>query len=85
MIVNFSVWTDLASLKAFMYETDHVGYLRRRMEWFRRSDVATSACWWIPAGETPDVGDGYRRLLHLREHGPTSTAWPIGRPLPAPA
>jgi hypothetical protein len=84
LIVNFSVWTDVEALKAFMYETDHVGYLRRRREWFQRAEEATSACWWIPTGDVPDVGDGYRRLLHLRAHGPTDQAWPLTRPLPPP-
>ncbi len=45
-------------------------------EWFETSDVATSVCWWIPAGDLPDLADAYRRLLHLREHGPTEVGWP---------
>lgn len=85
LIVNFSVWTDLASLKAFMYDTEHAAYLRRRREWFARVAEVTSACWWIPAGSVPEVGDGYRRLLHLREHGPSDQAWLLGRPLDPPA
>lgn len=85
LIVNLSVWADVASLKAFMYDTDHVTYLRRRGEWFARMAEVSAACWWIPAGTVPEVDDGYRRLLHLREHGPSDQAWPLSRPLPPSA
>ena len=84
-IVNMSVWADLESLKHFMFKSGHATYLRRRVEWFERSPVATSVCWWIPAGEIPDLADAYRRLLHLREHGPTATGWPVNSPIDAVA
>ena len=80
MIVNMSVWKDLDSLKHFMYKSGHASYLRRRIEWFERSAEATSVCWWIRAGEIPDLADAHRRLMHLREHGPTSVGWPVNSP-----
>ncbi len=81
MIVNMSVWENLASLEHFMYRSGHASYLRRRREWFERSDVATSVCWWLPAGDVPDLADAHRRLLHLREHGPTDVGWPVKHPI----
>lgn len=84
-IVNFSVWEDLDSLKEFMYRTDHVGFLRRRTEWFQPSDQVVTALWWIPAGTIPDIVDAYDRLEHLRNHGPGERAWPLTKPLPPPA
>ena len=84
LIVNLSVWTDLASLKAFMYDTDHVAYLRRRGEWFARVAEVTSACWWVPAGTVPEVDDAYARLLHLRAAGPSARAWTLARPVDPP-
>ena len=81
MIVNMSVWSDLESLEHFMYRSGHSSYLRRRREWFERSEVATSVCWWIPVGEIPDLADAHRRLLHLREHGPTVEGWPVKHPV----
>lgn len=80
-IVNLSVWADLEALRHFMYRSGHAMYLRRRREWFERSDVATSVCWWIPVGELPDLADAQRRLLLLREHGPTADAWPVHDPV----
>ena len=82
VIVNMSVWSDLESLRHFMYRSGHAIYLRRRREWFERSDEASSVCWWLPAGELPDLADAHRRLLHLREHGPSVTGWPLQAPVP---
>ena len=81
-VVNMSVWADLDSLKHFMYRSGHAIYLRRQREWFERSEVATSVCWWIPAGEIPDLADAHRRLEHLRLHGPTTEGWPVNSPVP---
>lgn len=80
MIVNMSVWVDLESLKHFMFRSGHAMYLRRRREWFESSGEATSVCWWIPAGEIPDLADAHRRLLHLRANGPSATGWPVNDP-----
>ncbi len=83
-IVNFSVWEDLDALKNFMYRTDHVGFLRRRTEWFEPSPRVVTALWWIPAGTIPDIADGYERLAHLLANGPSEKAWPLTAPLPPP-
>ena len=83
-IVNFSVWEDLESLKNFMYRTDHVGFLRRRTEWFQHSEQVVTALWWIPAGTIPDIVDAHDRLEHLRANGPSERAWPLTRPMPPP-
>ncbi|HUS42869.1 MAG TPA: DUF3291 domain-containing protein [Ilumatobacteraceae bacterium] len=82
MIVNMSMWESLDALKHFVYRSGHAIYLRRRQEWFGHSDDATSVCWWIPRGEVPDLADGHRRLVHLREHGPTSLGWSVNSPVP---
>jgi hypothetical protein len=34
MIVNMSVWTSVEALRAFVYASEHAGYLRRRSDWF---------------------------------------------------
>jgi hypothetical protein len=84
LVVNYSIWTDLDSLKDFVHKTGHIAYLRRRREWFEHSEEATSVAWWAPAGTIPEVSEAHRRLLHLREHGPTATSWPLTKPWPAP-
>ncbi len=87
-VVNYSVWQDFEALKSFVFKTDHVGFLRRRIEWFERPTQAIAACWWVPAGSISDaeplVDEAYARLEHLREHGSSQTAWAINKPMPAP-
>ena len=84
LIVNYSIWNDLDSLKHFIHRSGHFAYLRRRLEWFEHSEEATSVAWWIPAGLIPEVSEAHRRLIHLREHGPTATGWPLTKPWPEP-
>lgn len=85
LIVNYSIWADLESLKHFMYQSGHGIYLRRRRDWFAAVDEATSVCWWIPAGTVPDIATAYGQLEKLRANGPTPEAFPVGRPFAAPA
>jgi hypothetical protein len=85
LIINYSIWEDMDSLKHFVHRTDHVEYLRRRRKWFEKLDQPTSVAWWVRAGAVPDVGEAYRRVLLLREHGPTTDAFTLARPVPMPA
>lgn len=89
LIVNFSVWEDLESLRHFVYRSGHASYLRRRREWFERPSEAFLVCWWTPAGALPDggaaVADAYGRLQGLRRDGPSPEGWPLTDPLPPPS
>jgi len=84
LIVNYSIWEDLEDLKHFIHKSGHIAYLRRRQEWFEHTEEATSVAWWIPAGTIPDASEAHKRLLHLREHGPTPTGWPLTKAEPRP-
>jgi hypothetical protein len=85
LVVNYSIWTDLESLRHFMYKSGHASYLRRRTEWFEPADELTAICWWIPVGSIPDVDEAQRRLLKVRSNGPSDRGWPLTRPLEPPA
>ena len=41
LIVNMSVWQDVASLKQFMFKTHHIDFLKRKKEWFVPLDSAS--------------------------------------------
>jgi len=84
VIVNMSVWTDLASLAEFVYGNVHRAVLRRRREWFEVIDLPSTACWWVPAGQRPTVADAEERVRHLRAHGPTPHAFTLRQHFPAP-
>lgn len=75
VIVNLSVWTDIESLREFVYRTEHTAFLRRRREWFERFGSVAVALWWVPEGHKPTVDEALARLDHLNRHGPTPTAF----------
>jgi hypothetical protein len=85
VIVNLSVWTSLDALKAFVYDTDHRAYLRRRREWFEPMAEAYVVLWWLPAGEVPTVPEAVARLDAFRTDGPTAAAFNLRQPFPPPA
>ena len=84
LIINYSIWEDLESLKHFMFKSGHMAYLRRRSEWFEKLDRPTSVAWWVPAGSVPDVGVAFQKVLQLQDKGPTATAFTVSRPWPVP-
>jgi len=84
LIVNLTVWTDLASLGDFAFGRPHVEIMRRRRTWFARPTEAMVALWWIPAGTRPTVRDAEERLLALRREGPTPFAFTMRTPFPPP-
>jgi len=85
LIVNMSVWESVEALADYTYRSDHVRILRRRKEWFESLKEAYQVQWWVPAGELPTVAEAERRLVHLREHGPSEHAFTFRTPFPAPA
>lgn len=85
VIVNMSVWRDVASLSEFVHKSGHVEYLKRRKEWFARIAEAYVVLWWVPAGHRPTVQEGVDRLLRLRSEGPSAHAFTFRQAFPAPA
>ncbi len=75
IIVNLSVWEDVAPLKHYVYKSRHVDFVRRRKEWFALFDGAYYALWWVPVGHQPSADEAKRRLFHLRAHGESPTAF----------
>lgn len=82
--VNFSVWSDLASLKDFMYQTGHVDFLRRRIEWFTKPPEISTILWWVPKGTIPTLEDAWSRLMTVRAEGPSQVGWTLRRPMDPP-
>ena len=72
VIVNLSTWADAESLRAFVFGGDHVGYLRRRREWFVPITEAHAVCWWVEAGHRPTTDEAEERVRHRRAHGATA-------------
>jgi hypothetical protein len=88
ILINMSVWTDLASLRDYVYRSAHASVMRRRREWFERFEGVYVVLWWVPAGHRPTLPEAVERLAHLEAHGPTPHAFSFrqafdaeGRPL----
>lgn len=84
VLVNLSVWRDVASLTDFVYRSDHVEMLKRRKEWFERMTGMHQVLWWVPKGHRPDVNEAAARLAQLRESGPTPEAFTFRQTFLAP-
>ena len=80
LLLNMSVWTDLAALRAYVYRSAHAGVMRRRREWFERFEGVYVALWWVPAGHRPSVEEAAAKLAHLQAHGPTPHAFSFAQP-----
>lgn len=80
LLLNMSVWTDLAALRAYVYRSAHAGVMRRRREWFERFEGVYVALWWVPAGHRPSVAEAAARLAHLQAHGATPHAFSFAQP-----
>ncbi|MFM7028359.1 MAG: DUF3291 domain-containing protein [Chakrabartia sp.] len=84
MIVNLSVWTDLASLEAFVYrQPDHLAVMRRRREWFEKKE-AFMALWWVPEGHRPGIAEAMAKIAQLAEQGPSPAAFSFHQSFPPP-
>jgi len=70
MLVNMSVWRDMAALRAFVIDNPrHRDVLKRRFEWFHRAVEPMTVCWYVAEGEMPTVADAQDKLLELRQSG----------------
>ncbi|NND81013.1 MAG: DUF3291 domain-containing protein [Gammaproteobacteria bacterium] len=79
MLINMSVWQDLASLRAFVYRSNHIELLRAKAEWFEPLQTASQALWWLPAGQVPDIDQGKEKLAKLDKHGPSADAFTFAK------
>ena len=84
LLINLSVWETVEALKAFVYQTHHVDFMRQRENWFERLDTYYLALWWTPPGSVPSIEDAKVRLDHLREHGESPFAFSFKKIFPPP-
>lgn len=75
LLINMSVWDSIESLHKYVYNTQHVEFVRRRKEWFERLSTPIVALWWVPALHIPTPQEAKERLEFLTEHGATPYAF----------
>jgi hypothetical protein len=84
LIVNMSVRTSVEALAAYVYSGEHREIMRRRREFFVPMREAFHVLWWVEEGTLPTVAEAQERLTHLRDRGPTPSAFTFRTPFPAP-
>ncbi|MBX7218920.1 MAG: DUF3291 domain-containing protein [Blastocatellia bacterium] len=84
ILVNMSVWEDMASLSQYVYKSDHADIMRRRREWFEAMTEAFLVLWWVPKGHRPTINEALDRLGDLRQLGPTAKAFTFRQMFPPP-
>jgi len=75
IVFNLSVWKSIEALETYVYRSDHVAALRKRAEWFERSDKPPLVLWWIEAGHIPTVDEAVQRFEMLWRDGPGEEAF----------
>jgi hypothetical protein len=84
VLVNMSVWTDVASLNNYVFKSAHVEIMRRRKQWFTRMREAYAVLWWVRKGHRPTVEEAISKLELLSANGPTKDAFTFKKAFPAP-
>ena len=75
MIVNMSVWTDVESLRQYVFTPGHIEIMRQRRAFFTPMDTPYSVLWWVPAGHLPTLEEAKERLDLLTAEGPSRRAF----------
>lgn len=83
LLVNMSTWSDIASLRTFVYKTAHAAVMSRRAKWFPAFAGAHLALWWVPSGYRPTLADAAAALARLDAHGPSPEAFTFDAPFDA--
>ena len=84
VIVNMTVWRDIAALRKYVYGTPHADIMRRRREWFTLMGEPYAVLWWVPSGHLPSLAEAAERLEQLRRYGPLAGAFTFGKVFPPP-
>jgi len=75
MIVNMSVWTDVESLRQYVFTPGHIEIMRQRRAFFTPMDTPYAVLWWVPAGHIPTLDEAKERLDLLTAEGPSPRAF----------
>lgn len=84
LIINMSVWESVASLKRFVYHSDHFIFYKKKRKWFKIMKSFHMALWWIPKSHIPSVEEAKDRLNAINERGDTEYAFSFRKFFKAP-
>lgn len=75
LISNLTVWEDIESFEAFVWNTVHRQFYARRHEWMQIQAQNNFVMWWIEPEHRPTIGEAMDRLAHLNDHGNSDHAF----------
>jgi len=85
LISNLTVWDSVEALRDYVYNSDHLYFLKERKQWFEAPREPIMVLWWIPTGTRPTLKEAEQKLLQLREQGASEEAFTPHKPFPMPA
>ena len=74
-VSNLTVWENVETLEAFVWNTVHRAFYERRQEWFAVLGKMHFVMWWVPAGHKPTLDEALGRLAHLEANGDSDVAF----------
>ena len=74
-VSNLTVWENVETLEAFVWNTVHRRFYDRRQEWFEVLGAMHFVMWWVPVGHKPTLAEALERLEHARANGDTDHAF----------
>jgi hypothetical protein len=74
-VANLTVWDNVETLEAFVFNTLHRRFYERRREWFEVLGEMHFVMWWVPVGHRPTMEEALARLEHLKQHGDSDHAF----------
>jgi len=80
LVVNLTLWEDIATLRHFVYNTAHKEMIQNRRDWFDKMPETQQVLWWVPAGHTPSVQEAKDKLDLIRDIGPSAEAFSFAKP-----
>ena len=74
-VSNLTVWEDVESLEAFVWNTVHRQFYERRAEWFEVLGKMHFVMWHVQDGHRPTLDEALERLAHLEAEGDSDHAF----------
>ena len=79
LLLNMSMWKDVASLRYFVYKSAHVELLRNKKNWFKQPSENYQVLWWVLEGSIPTFSQAGEKLAKIKKHGPTEDAFDFSK------
>src|SRR6187551_3195955 len=77
---TLSLWSDLESVFAFAYRSEHGEGLKQRHEWFIKPEWPSYAAWWVEDDHIPTRAEACERFEHLHDNGPCPFSFDFKKP-----